>query len=154
MRQPLLIVNQRPHPAPADGDTPLLWWLRDSLGLTGTKYGCGVGACGACTVHVDRQARRACVTPCSAVDGEIVTIEHAVTTPLGRRVLAAWLAEDVAQCGYCQPGQIMGAMALLAREPRPQANRIVEGMNGHLCRCGTYGRIQRAIARAAREGST
>ena len=146
-----LNLNGRPARVQAQPDTPLLWVLRDHLALTGTKYGCGIGACGACTVHVDGQAVRACVTPWSAVGpAQVHTIEHAVETDLGRTVLRAWLEEDVAQCGWCQPGQVMGAIALLRAHPSPTDEQIDNAMNGHLCRCGTYVRIRRAIRRAAR----
>lgn len=130
-------------------DTPLLWVLRDSLGLMGTKYGCGIAQCGACTVHINSEAVRSCITPVqSAVGKEIVTIEG-----LSRRgmhpVQEAWIAEDVPQCGYCQPGQIMSAAALLARIPDPSDDDIDKAMSGNICRCGTYQRIRRAIHRAA-----
>jgi isoquinoline 1-oxidoreductase alpha subunit len=136
----------KPDVAP---DTPLLWVLRDSLGLMGTKYGCGIAQCGACTVHINSEAVRSCITPVqSAVGKEIVTIEG-----LSRRgmhpVQEAWIAEDVPQCGYCQPGQIMGAAALLARIPDPSDDDIDKAMSGNICRCGTYQRIRRAIHRAA-----
>lgn len=130
-------------------DTPLLWVLRDSLGLMGTKYGCGIAQCGACTVHINSEAVRSCITSVqSAVGKEIVTIEG-----LSRRgmhpVQEAWIAEDVPQCGYCQPGQIMSAAALLARIPDPSDDDIDKAMSGNICRCGTYQRIRRAIHRAA-----
>ena len=136
----------------ADENMPLLWALRDTLGLTGTKYGCGIGACGACTVHVDGQATRACVTPLSAVsDKSVTTIEG-----LGREhlhaVQQAWMDENVPQCGYCQAGQIMNAAALLARNAQPSDQDIDDAMAGNLCRCGTYLRIRKAIHAAAAKG--
>src|SRR5215467_9624346 len=130
-----------------DPETPLLWVLRDHLGLTGTKYGCGVGACGACTVHVDGAAMRSCQVPLSAAAGRrIVTIEG--LSPDGRHPCQlAWLAEDVAQCGYCQPGMIMEAAALAARRERARAADLEAALSSHVCRCGTYARMRRAIAR-------
>jgi aerobic-type carbon monoxide dehydrogenase small subunit (CoxS/CutS family) len=128
-----------------------MWVLRDSLGLTGTKYGCGLGQCGACTVNLNGRAARACVTPISEVgSAPVTTIEETATTAVGTQLLAAWIAEDVPQCGYCQPGQVMAAAALLARTPRPTSEQIDSAMSGNLCRCGTYPRIKRAITRAAR----
>ncbi|MBB4285063.1 (2Fe-2S)-binding protein [Roseospira goensis] len=130
-------------------DTPLLWALRDTLGLVGTKYGCGITQCGACTVHVDGQAVRACQTYVGdLVDAEITTIEG-LSGPVADAVKTAWIAADVAQCGYCQPGQVMQAVALLAREPAPDDDAITTAMNGNLCRCGTYDRIRAAIHAAA-----
>ena len=130
-------------------DTPLLWVLRENLGLTGTKYGCGISQCGACTVHINGEAVRSCATPVrSAVGKEIVTIEGLSRSGL-HPVQAAWMAEDVPQCGYCQPGQIMSAAALLARIPDPSDDDIDKAMSGNICRCGTYQRIRRAIHRAA-----
>lgn len=147
-------VNGQEYTVDASPDMPLLWVLRDTLGLTGTKYGCGQGLCGACTVHLNGQAVRSCVTPVSAADGsEIVTIEG--LSPDGTHPLQqAWIAESVTQCGYCQPGQIMTAAALLAENPNPTDDDIDRAMTGNLCRCGTYPRIRRAIHRAASgEGS-
>jgi isoquinoline 1-oxidoreductase subunit alpha len=133
----------------ADPQTPLLWVIRDILGLTGTKFGCGIGACGACTVHMDDQAVRSCITPLSAATGyEIVTIEGlsaGVADPLQR----AWKANNVPQCGYCQPGQIMQAAALLKETPKPTDQQITDAMLGNICRCGTYGRIRAAIKSVA-----
>jgi aerobic-type carbon monoxide dehydrogenase small subunit (CoxS/CutS family) len=127
---------------------PLLWTLRDVIGLTGTKYGCGVAQCGACTVHLDGQAIRSCVTPVSRAEGrEVTTIEGLAEQP-DHPVLAAWVAEEVAQCGYCQPGQVMSAAALLREKGRPTEADINAAMAGNLCRCGTYDRIRKAIARA------
>ncbi len=133
----------------ADPAMPLLWYLRDEAGLTGTKYGCGIAQCGACTVHVDGEPTRACMLPLSAVaDAEVYTIEGLASRE-GRAVQAAWQALDVVQCGYCQSGQIMSAAALLARLPRPSATDIDGAMQGNLCRCATYQRIRAAIERAA-----
>ncbi|NIM41450.1 MAG: 2Fe-2S iron-sulfur cluster binding domain-containing protein [Hydrogenophaga sp.] len=144
------------HAVALDGapDMPLLWALRDLAGLTGTKYGCGLALCGACTVHLDGQAVRSCQTPLFSVEGrQVVTIEAIGRTPVGRRVQAAWVAQDVPQCGYCQSGQIMSAVALLQREPRPSVAQIHEAMDGNICRCGTYERIQAAIVEAAGSAS-
>ena len=144
------VVNGTEAYSEQPGDTPLLWVLRDELGLTGTKFGCGVAQCGACTVHVNGQSARACVTPVSAVAGKkITTIEG--LSPVGDHPLQkAWIAEQVPQCGYCQSGQIMTAAALLAKTPKPTDAQIDTAMTGNVCRCGTYQRIHRAIARAAR----
>jgi aerobic-type carbon monoxide dehydrogenase small subunit (CoxS/CutS family) len=128
---------------------PLLWTLRDILGLTGTKYGCGVAQCGACTVHLDGQAVRSCVTPVSRVQGHEVTTIEGLAAGGSHPVQAAWIAEEVAQCGYCQPGQVMSAAALLTSKPQPTDADIDASMAGNLCRCGTYERIRRAIHRAA-----
>jgi isoquinoline 1-oxidoreductase alpha subunit len=134
----------------ADPATPLLWVLRDGLGMVGTKFGCGMAQCGACTVHVDGKAMRSCMTPVSAVVGrKITTIEAVGATPVGQRVQAAWAALDVPQCGYCQSGQIMGAVALLAENTRPTDADIDGAMAGYICRCGTYPRIRAAIHKAA-----
>ena len=146
-----LTVNGRVRESDSPPDTPLLWVLRDDLGLTGTKFGCGVGACGACTVHIDGRAAHACQVPLSAVTSRtITTIEgaHDRTMDALRR---AWLAEDVAQCGYCQTGQLLAAAVLLADTPSPDDAQIDAAMRGNICRCGTYGRIRRAIHRAAAE---
>ena len=147
-----LTVNGKERTVDASPDTPLLWVLRDTLGLTGTKYSCGIGLCGACTVHVDGEATQSCTVSVSQVVGrEITTIEG--LSPNGRHPLQqAWLTERVAQCGYCQPGQIMAAAALLAKNPNPTDADIDTAMSGNLCRCGTYQRIRRAIHRAAGEG--
>jgi isoquinoline 1-oxidoreductase alpha subunit len=145
-----LEINGQVHDVAASPDMPLLWALRDLVGLTGTKFGCGASLCGACTVHVDGIATRACVTPVSAVVGRrITTIEGIAATALGQKVQAAWIAEDVPQCGYCQSGQIMSAVSLLAAQPHPSDEEIRTAMNGNLCRCGTYNRIHQAIRRAA-----
>jgi isoquinoline 1-oxidoreductase alpha subunit len=131
-------------------DTPLLWALRDELGLTGTKFGCGAGICGACTVHVDGRPRRACSTPMSAVEGkEVFTIESMSGTRIGKAVQDAWLRNDVPQCGYCHSGQIMSAVSLLANTARPTDDDIDRAMRRNLCRCGTYNQIRAAIKDAA-----
>lgn len=142
-------VNNVKRPVRAEGDTPTLWVIRDEWGLTGTKYGCGIGVCGACTVHLDGVPIRSCVYPIvNAIGHEITTIEG--LSPSGTHpVQEAWVAEEVPQCGYCQSGQIMSAAALLARHPHPTDNDINRAMAGNLCRCGTYARIRRAIHRAA-----
>jgi isoquinoline 1-oxidoreductase alpha subunit len=135
-----------------NGNTPLLWVLREHLKLTGTKFGCGIAACGACTVHVDGQASRACVTPVSMVEGKSVTTIEGLSSDGSHPLQKAWVAEQVPQCGYCQSGQIMQAAELLARNKKPSREEIVEHMDGNICRCGTYLRIISAIERAAREG--
>jgi aerobic-type carbon monoxide dehydrogenase small subunit (CoxS/CutS family) len=144
-----LKVNGKTYEVEVPRDTPLLWVIRESIGLTGTKYGCGMAQCGACTVHVNGQAVRSCVTPVSSVAGkEIVTIEG--LSPDGSHpVQRAWIADDVPQCGYCHSGQIMSAAALLAENQKPTDADIDEAMSGNICRCGTYQRIRRAIHRAA-----
>ena len=145
-----LNVNGKATSADVDGDTPLLWVLRDSLGYVGTKYGCGVAACGACTVHVDGQPMRSCQIPIESLGAaKVSTIEGMTNHPVGKKVQAAWMELDVAQCGYCQPGQIMSATALLARTPKPNDAQIDEAMNGNICRCATYVRIRAAIKRAS-----
>ena len=145
-----LNINGKSHQVDVTEDTPLLWALRDVVGLTGTKFGCGVAMCGACTVHVDGQATRSCVTPVSAVAGKkIQTIEAMQNHPVGKRVQAAWREIDVVQCGYCQSGQIMSAVALLAKVPTPTDTDIDQAMSGNICRCGTYPRIRAAVHRAA-----
>ena len=145
-----LNINGEAHTVDVSDDTPLLWALRDVVGLTGTKFGCGIALCGACTVHVDGQQVRSCVTPVSAVAGrKIVTIEAIERDPIGQRVQTAWRELDVVQCGYCQSGQIMSAVALLASKPRPTDDDIDAAMSGNICRCGTYGRIREAIKRAS-----
>jgi isoquinoline 1-oxidoreductase alpha subunit len=146
-----LNVNGRQVKADADPDTPLLWVLRDYLNMTGTKFGCGMALCGACTVHVDGQPTRSCITPVSSVSSRrIVTVEKIGETRIGKVVQAAWVAENVPQCGYCQSGQVMAAAALLASKRNPSDADIDEAMSGNLCRCATYPRIRAAIKRAAR----
>ncbi|HKW37478.1 MAG TPA: (2Fe-2S)-binding protein [Burkholderiales bacterium] len=146
-----LIVNGRKMPVDADPDTPLLWVLRDHLELTGTKYGCGMALCGACTVHLNGQAVRSCSTPLSAAEGRrVTTIEAVGQTKEGRAVQEAWVANDVPQCGYCQSGQIMSAAALLAKVKRPTDAEIDEALAGNVCRCGTYNRIRLAVKQASR----
>lgn len=144
-----LTLNGQPKDIDVADDTPLLWVLRDTLGLTGTKYGCGIAACGACTVHVDGQPARACVTPISAVAGKSITSIEGLSTDRSHPVQRAWIELDVPQCGYCQSGQIMSAAALLATNPKPSDADIDTAMAGNLCRCGTYPRIRKAVHRAA-----
>ena len=145
-----LIVNGKARTVHVPEDMPLLWVLRDVLGLTGTKFGCGIAACGACTVHVDGRAIRSCATPASTVAGkQITTIEAIGQTPAGKKIKNAWIALEVPQCGYCQSGQIMSASALLAKTPTPTDGDIDSAMSGNICRCGTYGRIRAAIKQAA-----
>ncbi|HEY7509247.1 MAG TPA: (2Fe-2S)-binding protein [Vicinamibacteria bacterium] len=145
-----LHINGEARSVDAEPDTPLLWVIRDNLGMIGTKFGCGAALCGACTVHVDGEAMRSCTTPVSAVAGKkITTVEAMGTTDLGRRIQAAWAALDVPQCGYCQAGQMMSAAALLASKPAPTDADIDGAMAGNICRCGTYPRIRAAIHRAA-----
>ncbi len=141
-----LVVNGKASKVEAPEDMPLLWVLRDRLGLAGTKYGCGSGICGACTVHLDGQAYRSCQVPISAVDGKRVTTIEGLDAP---GLKQAWIAEDVSQCGYCQAGQIMQAAALLGKTPNPGDDEIVAALNDNLCRCGTYLRVRAAIRRAA-----
>jgi isoquinoline 1-oxidoreductase alpha subunit len=143
-------VNGNTHSVDVEGDTPLLWVLRDVLGMTGTKFGCGAALCGACTVHIDGVATRSCVTPIDSVGGSaITTIEAIGETPAGKAVQKAWLDLEVVQCGYCQSGQIMSAAALLAENPGPSDADIDDAMSGNICRCGTYPRIRAAIKQAA-----
>src|SRR5437773_12558590 len=146
-----LSVNGKPVSVDAEADTPLLWVLRDFLDMTGTKFGCGMALCGACTVQVDGKPTRSCITPLSAVTGRrITTIEHIGTLKVGRAVQDAWVAENVPQCGYCQSGQVMSAAALLASKKNPGDADIDSAMSGNICRCATYPRIRAAIKRAAR----
>jgi len=147
-----LNVNGQDRKLDVPAETPLLWALRDTLTLTGTKYGCGVGLCGACTVHLDGNAVRSCVTPVSAVAGKKVVTIEGLASGDSHPLQVAWIAEDVPQCGYCQSGQIMTAAALLAKNPSPSAEDITNAMTGNLCRCGTYNRIRKAIHRAASGG--
>ncbi|HXZ46378.1 MAG TPA: (2Fe-2S)-binding protein [Pseudolabrys sp.] len=147
-------VNGIDHAVDVDGDTPLLWVLRDVLGMTGTKFGCGMALCGACTVHVDGVATRSCLTPIGGVgNSEITTIEAIGTTPSGAKIQKAWLDREVPQCGYCQSGQIMSASALLASNPHPTDADIDDAMAGNICRCGTYLRIREAIKQAAQSNA-
>ena len=150
-----LKINGEDHTIDVPPDMPLLWVLRDVVGLTGTKFGCGMALCGACTVHVDGTPTRSCVTPVSAVGGKkITTIEAIGETPSGKKVQKAWLDLEVVQCGYCQSGQIMSASALLASHPNPTDADIDAAMAGNLCRCGTYPRIRAAIKQAAQSESS
>ena len=143
-------INGRRHDIDLPADTPLLWALRDELGLTGTKFGCGMALCGACTVHLDGQAVRSCMTPLSAVaNKKVTTIEAIEADPVGKAVQSAWIEVSVPQCGYCQAGQIMSATALLKRTPKPSDADIDGAMAGNICRCGTYSRIRTAIKQAA-----
>ena len=145
-----LSVNGESRTADVDGDTPLLWVLRDTLGLVGAKFGCGVAQCGACTVHLDGVPVRACVTPVSRVGARAVTtVEGVGKNPVGAKVQEAWKAIDVPQCGYCQAGQIMSATALLTAKPKPTDAEIEAAMNGNLCRCATYLRVKKAIKAAS-----
>jgi isoquinoline 1-oxidoreductase alpha subunit len=145
-----LEINGKPQSIDVPGETPLLWALRDEIGLTGTKFGCGMALCGACTVHVDGQAVRSCITPISAMaNKKIVTIEAIGGTPVGKALQSAWVDTGVPQCGYCQAGQIMSAAALLKRNPKPSDGEIDEAMSGNICRCGTYTRIRAAIKQVA-----
>lgn len=144
-----LLINGKQREVDVVADTPLLWVLRDHIGLTGTKYGCGIAACGACTVLVDGQPVRSCITPVSSVSGKSITTIEGLSTERIHPVQQAWIAEDVPQCGYCQSGQILSAVALLSNKPRPTDQDIDEAMSGVLCRCGTYVRIRRAIKKAA-----
>jgi isoquinoline 1-oxidoreductase alpha subunit len=145
-------VNGTRREVGVDADTPLLWVLREHLGLTGTKFGCGIASCGACTVHVDGQAVRSCITAVSTVEGRAVTTIEGLSADGSHPLQKAWIAEQVPQCGYCQSGQIMQAAELLARNKAPTRADIVEHMDGNICRCGTYLKIISAIQRAAREG--
>lgn len=147
-----LRVNGRTHEVNVEPDMPLLWVVRDSIGLTGTKYGCGTAQCGSCTVHLGDRPIRSCVTPVSAVGSSAITTIEGLSADATHRVQKAWIAEEAPQCGYCQSGQIMSAAALLASNPQPSDAEIDAAMAGNLCRCGTYDRIRRAIHRAAREG--
>lgn len=146
-----LNVNGKVQTADVDGDMPLLWVLRDTLGIVGPKFGCGIAQCGACTVHIDGQPMRACVTPVEALapTAKITTIEGIGASAVGKKVQAAWTELDVAQCGYCQPGQIMSATALLTANPKPTDADIDEAMSGNICRCATYNRIRAAIKLAS-----
>jgi isoquinoline 1-oxidoreductase alpha subunit len=147
---PTLKINGKDVVVDADPSTPLLWALRDTLGMTGTKFGCGQALCGACTVHLNGAAARSCVTPVSAAEGQqVTTIEAVASDRIGKAVQAAWIKHDVAQCGYCQSGQVMSATALLKAKRKPTDADIDQGMAGNICRCGTYARIRAAIHEAA-----
>ena len=145
-------LNGKSTTVNVDPQMPLLWVLRDTLDLTGTKFGCGMALCGACTVHIDGEAARSCITPVSSVQGKKVTTIEGLSADGSHPVQKAWIAEDVPQCGYCQSGQIMSAVALLSKKPKPSDADIDDAMSGNICRCGTYQRIRKAIHRAA--GST
>lgn len=146
-------INGETRDIDAPGEMPLLWALRGELDMVGTKFGCGIGMCGACTVHLDGVAARSCATPLSAVGNKAVTtVEHLETTPVGRALQQAWLDEDVMQCGYCQAGQLMSATALLSSNAAPSDGQIKAAMQGNICRCACYGRIHKAIAEVARAG--
>ena len=144
-----LTVNGQSHDVDVADDTPLLWVLRDTLGMTGTKYGCGMALCGACTVHIEGAATRSCITPVSAVAGKAITTIEGLSSDRSHPLQKAWIELDVPQCGYCQSGQIMSAAALLATKPAPTDDDINTAMAGNICRCGTYVRIRKAIHRAA-----
>jgi isoquinoline 1-oxidoreductase alpha subunit len=146
-----LTINDKDREADVDPRMPLLWVLRDELGVLGPKFGCGIAQCGACTVLIDGRPTRSCVTPVSSVTGKVTTIEGIGATPVGKRVQDAWLDLDVAQCGYCQAGQILAATALLQSNPAPNDDDIDAAMGGNLCRCGTYLRIRAAIKQASRQ---
>jgi aerobic-type carbon monoxide dehydrogenase small subunit (CoxS/CutS family) len=152
MAQTHLVVNGKAHAIDVASDTPLLWVLRDTLGLTGTKYGCGMGLCGACTVHLEGEAVRSCQTPVGTVGAKRITTIEGLSVDRSHPVQKAWIAEQVPQCGYCQSGQIMQAASLLAKNPHPSRQEIDRAMTGNICRCATYNRIRRAIERAAQEG--
>jgi len=143
-------LNGKPAAIDAEPDMPLLWAIRESAGLTGTKFGCGVGQCGACTVHIEGQPARSCMTPVSAVAGQSVTTIEGLSGKAAQAVQAAWRSIDVVQCGYCQSGQIMSAVALLSDKPKPSDDDITAAMNGNICRCATYGRIRAAIHAASK----
>ena len=145
-------VNGTPHSVDVDGDMPLLWVLRDVLGMTGTKFGCGAGQCGACMVHIDGERMFSCLMPVSAAQGRAVTTIEGLSPNRMNALQKAWLAESVPQCGYCQSGQLMSAAALLAANPRPTREEIKDHMSANVCRCGTFPRIVRAIERAVKEG--
>jgi isoquinoline 1-oxidoreductase alpha subunit len=145
-----LIVNGEKREVSAEPDTPLLWVLRNDLALTGTKFGCGMALCGACTVHVDGAPMRSCVTPISALDGKKITTIEGASDTLSAAIKKAWVELDVVQCGYCQPGQVMAAVALLRATPKPTDDDIDKAMSGNVCRCGTYQRIRAAVHVAAK----
>jgi aerobic-type carbon monoxide dehydrogenase small subunit (CoxS/CutS family) len=148
-----LSINGKQYHADVNPEMPLLWMLRDVLNLTGTKFGCGMGLCGACTVHLDGEAVRSCITSVGSVGAKKITTIEGLSADRSHPVQRAWIAEQVPQCGYCQSGQIMQAAALLARNPHPSREQIGEAMTGNICRCATYQRIRRAIQRAAQEAT-
>ena len=152
MAELTLVVNGRSQAVDVAPDTPLLWVLRDTLGYTGTKYGCGMSQCGACTVHVEGVVARSCVTPVGTVAGKKITTIEGLSADRSHPLQQAWIAEQVPQCGYCQSGMLMSASALLAKKPRPTDADIDDALGGHICRCGTYQRIRRAVHRAAEGG--
>ena len=143
------LLNGKSATVNVDPQMPLLWVLRDTLNMTGTKFGCGMALCGACTVHIDGEPARSCITPVSSIEGKKITTIEGLSDDGSHPVQKAWIEEDVPQCGYCQSGQIMSAVALLAKKPKPTDAEIDDAMNGNLCRCGTYQRIRKAIHRAA-----
>ena len=149
MKSVTFILNGKNATVEVEPDKPLLWALREDLGLTGTKYGCGMAICGCCTVHLDGDSVRSCVTPMSRVEGKRVTTIEGLSKDLSHPVQRAWMEIQVPQCGYCQPGQMMSAACLLAQNPKPSETEIDEAMSGNLCRCGTYQRVRKAIQRAA-----
>jgi isoquinoline 1-oxidoreductase subunit alpha len=151
MSKQSFVVNGKSTVVDADPDAPLLWVLREHLQMTGTKFGCGIAQCGACTVHIDGVATRSCVTPVSTVAGKSVTTIEGLSPDGSHKLQRAWIAEQVPQCGYCQSGQIMQAATLLAKTKNPTREEIVKHMDGNICRCGTYARIVKAIERAAKE---
>lgn len=144
-----LTVNSKEHNIDVASDTPLLWVLRDTLGLTGTKFGCGIAQCGACTVLINEDAVRSCSLPVSQAEGKKITTIEGLSSDRSHPVQKAWIEEDVPQCGYCQSGMIMSAVALLAKNPKPKEEEIIQALNGNICRCGTYSRVRKAILRAA-----
>lgn len=143
-----LTINGQQHTVDVPADTPLLWVLRDTLGLTGTKFGCGIAQCGACTVHIDGVANPSCIVPISAVVGKAITTIEGLSTDNSHPLQQAWITEQVPQCGYCQPGMLMSAAALLQQKPKPTDSDIDAALNNNLCRCGTYNRVRQAIKRA------
>jgi len=144
-----LTINGNPHEIEIASDTPLLWVLRDTMGLTGTKFGCGIAQCGACTVLIDGEAVRSCSLPVSQAEGKKITTIEGLSTDRSHPLQQAWIEEQVPQCGYCQSGMIMSAAALLTKTPKPTEAQIIQAMNGNICRCGTYSRVKKAILRAA-----
>jgi isoquinoline 1-oxidoreductase alpha subunit len=144
-----LVLNKKRYTLDVNPSTPLLWVIRDIIGLTGTKFGCGMAQCGACTIHLNGEAVRACVTPASSAEGQQITTIEGLSDAIGQRLQQAWLAEDVPQCGYCQSGQLMSAAVLLRKKTNPSDSDIDAAMSGNICRCGTYQRIRKAIHLAA-----